>query len=156
MRIFTQNVSVGRAGMRFPLWGVALLAGLAATTINLVVGQIMTPLVHAPADYPSFTWLPVITGCMLGAVGGYISYLMLTRWTSRPKAIFLLLATGVLVASYVLPILPIVYPERRFAGVNWGIAFTLMGMHTITAILIVSTMLLWKPGTQQGKKSRFY
>lgn len=124
------------------LGGVTLLASAAATSIDVLIARIATPLVHAPADYPSFTWLPLLAGCLMGAIGGYTSYVLLLRWTSRPRLTFVILAAGVLVASYALPVLPIINPEPRFAGVNWGIAFTLMGMHMLTAALIVGGILL--------------
>ncbi len=133
-----------RSDKYLQLGAVALAAGAVATGINLLIARIATPLVNAPTDYPSFTWLPLLTGCMVGAIGAAISYILLRRWSTRPGRAFLILSTVVLMASYGLPVLPIMNPLPRFAGVNWGIAVTLMGMHTLTAILIVSAILLWQ------------
>ncbi|GEM_PF-1391433 len=129
------------------LWLISLMAGVVATGVDFLIATIATPLVHAPAGYPSFTWLPLLSGCMLGSIGGASTYLLLTRTVARPRKAFLCVAVGVLLASYVLPILPILNPLPRFAGVNWAIAFTLMGIHTVTAIIIVGSLLLWRPAT---------
>lgn len=132
-----------RTGSSVSLFIMALVAGGVATVLDLLIATIATPLVHAPANYPSFTWLPLLAGCVLGAFGGAATFPLLNRFVARPREMFLLVAFGVLLVSYGLPILPIVNPLPRFAGVNWGIAFTLMGIHTLTAIVIVSSILFW-------------
>ncbi|MBA3944602.1 MAG: hypothetical protein H0X37_08585 [Herpetosiphonaceae bacterium] len=141
----THATSVRRTGIYPPLWSVVILVSAGTTIINLVIARIATPLVHAPADYPSFTWLPLLAGSLGGTVGGYLCFYLLSKFVSRPRAIFLIVATATLIFSYGLPVLPIINPLPRFAGVNWGIAYTLIGMHTVTAVLIVSSILWRKP-----------
>lgn len=133
-------------------WFVALAAGIAATLIDLLIATIVTPLVNAPPGYASFTWLPILTGCIVGAFGALVVYSALWRFARRPIRAFLVIAVLVLVASYVLPILPIVNPLPRFEGVNWGIAFTLMFMHTVTAVIIVASLVAY--GNKTGINSR--
>ncbi len=124
------------------LWLVAFVAALLATGVDLLIANIATPIVYAPADYPSFTALPILAGCLLGAMGGCAVFTLLSRRVRRPIRWFVITAVGVLLTSYLLPILPIVNPLPRFAGVNWGIAFTLMFMHTVTAGFIVSSLIV--------------
>jgi len=141
MQTMSRLPVVRRYSLLNRLWLVAFLAGIAATLIDLLIVTIAAPLVYAPADYPSFTWFPILAGCMIGAFGAYGVYSALRRFARRPIRAFYITAALVLVASYGLPILPIVYPLPRFAGVNWGIAVTLMVMHTVTAIVIVTSLV---------------
>lgn len=137
---------------RFVFGGIVLFGGCVATLIDLIIAQIATPLVHAPVSYPSFSWLPILSGCLFGVLGGYACFLLLDRLVVRPKITFLFVASGVLLVSYGLPILPIINPLPRFAGVNWGIALTLMGMHTLTAMVIVSSILLGESWSRQRRQ----
>ncbi len=123
------------------LWLVAFLVGCITTLLDWAVATLATPIVYAPADYPSFSLLPLFAGCMLGALGGCAVLLRLDRKTQRPVRNFYRIAAIVLLVSYTLPVLPIVNPLPRFAGVNWGIAITLMGMHTLTAVIITQTLV---------------
>lgn len=132
------------------LWLVALVAALVAAGIDVLIAKIATPLVYAPADYPSFTEIPILAGCLLGGIGGCAVFTVLSRRAQRPVRWFAIAAVGFLLASYALPILPIVNPLPRFAGVNWGIAFTLMLMHTITAAIIASSLIAFgKPAAKR-------
>ena len=136
------------------LWLIALIAGIVATVIDLVIAAIATPIVHAPPDYPSFSFMPLMVGCVGGALAAAFVFSRIRHMSRLPARTFLIVAAIVLIASYALPIMPIVFPLPRFAGVNWGIAFALMIIHTVTAVIIVGILLAWsraKPVSSANK-----
>ena len=118
----------------------ALVAGTLSTLLDLGVANVVTYLFDAPEEYAPFTFLPILSGGMGGALGGAGVYTLLLRFNRQPEKAFRYTALLVLLGSYYLPTRLLVTKSSRFAGANLPIILTQMIMHTLVAVTTVAVL----------------
>lgn len=128
-----ENIATGK------LWWVALVAGVAAFIVNLILFLIaqslgLSLMVSQPAD-PN-TLVPLSMGPILGAsivpaIAAAILLAILGRFLARPLRIFQIIAVVFLLLSFGGPFsLPVETSTKVVLGV----------MHVVTAVAIVGTL----------------
>lgn len=127
-----------------PLLLTLLAAGL-ALAVNVLIGFAGLRLTQVPKDFPPFTFLPILSGCVGGAVLASLTYAVLKAVSSQPERIFLFVAVAALALSFSLPLRLSFTKSARFAGVNPRAQIILVLMHTVVATISVATLLA-KPG----------
>ena len=123
-----------------------LVAGALSTVLDLGVANVGKYLFDAPDTFAPFTFLPILSGGLGGAVGATGVYALLLRFSRRPAQTFRLVAGGVLLASFYLPTRLLVSKSSRFAGATMPVILTMMVMHTVVAA--TSVYVLTRPTRQ--------
>lgn len=123
-----------------------LFAVFAASVTSALVGLIALAISDSAAGFGGLGWEPIIGFSALAAVGATVVYGVLTRYSNRPTRTFTIIATVVLVLSYV----PFNRPPEGLAGAPQSVFVTLGVMHVTTAIAIVG-VLTWVPN--RGEES---
>lgn len=114
-----------------------LLAMLAASATNALVGLIALAISDSAAGFGGLGWGPIIGFSALAAVGATGIYGVLTRYSNRPNRSFAIVATVVLVLSY----LPFNRPPEGLAGAPGSVFVTLGVMHVTAAVAIVGVLM---------------
>lgn len=113
-----------------------LLAVLAASATNALVGLIALAVSDSAAGFGGLGWGPIIGFSALAAVGAAGVYGVLTRYSNRPNRSFAIIATVVLALSY----LPFNRPPEGLAGAPQSVFVTLGVMHVTAAVAIVGVL----------------
>jgi hypothetical protein len=121
-----------------------LLACGFAFTLDFAIARLGVHLTNVPTDFPPFTLLPILSGCVGGVLMAALTYAVLNAVSSHPQRDFLFVAVAVLALSFALPLRLSFTKSHRFAGVTPSAQAILVLMHTVVATTAV-VMLLAKP-----------
>ena len=121
-----------------------LLACGFAFTIDYAIARLGVHLTKVPSDFPPFTLLPILSGCVGGVLMAAVTYAAINAFSVHPQRVFLFVAVAALALSFALPLRLSFTKSRRFAGVTPGAQAILVLMHTVVATTAV-VMLLAKP-----------
>ncbi len=134
-----------------PLTFLEILSRLALAVAMLVplvlaLGFVFSPLTGVPKGFPPFSFLPLVTGCIIGPLLSTAGYLLL--WLLIPNqgllhAVFVAAGVGLLVWSYRLPRRLSFTRSPRFAGVTVPAQFALGFLHTIVVGVSIA-VFLWR------------
>ena len=115
-----------------------LTALIGSLVVNLVLLLALSPLVIDPAmPLNALSFGPVTMFTVLGVVGATIVYALLRRFTAVPDRIFLWIAIGVLILSFIPDYLVIGKTTGMFAGGSVKTALLLALLHVTTAAITV-------------------
>ena len=120
---------------------LTLFAAGLAFAIDLLIGLAGLRFTQVPKDFPPFTWLPILSGAVGGAVFASITYAILRLASGQPEKTFLFLAVVVLALSFALPLRLSFTKSARFAGVTPAAQMFLVLMHTVAATVTVAALL---------------
>jgi len=135
----TTNVQSKQSNhVRLGFWPTALVAGIAAALVNLLVYFVVTSVFGYSLEIATpggpampLTPLPIIITSFIPAIGAAVLLALLNRFVSRPFPIFLVVAVIFFLLSLGGPLsLPI-------AATNKAI---LILMHTLAALVIVGSL----------------
>lgn len=113
-----------------------LFAILAASVTNALVGLIALGVSDSVTGFGGLGWAPIIGFSALSAVAATVVYGVLTRFSNRPNRTFTIIATVVLILSYV----PFNRPPEGLAGAPQSVFLTLGVMHVTAAVVIVGIL----------------
>jgi len=122
------------------LWSAALLAGVLAVALNLVIMHFTKPL--APALL-ALDILPVVFWTVVGTIGAALSYRIIYRRSATPERTFIVVALIALVVSFVPNVAFLVIPQLKIHGLTPIGDYVLMAMHVVAAAVIVP-ILIWR------------
>ena len=120
------------------------LAGAIALLVDWAIGTAALRLTHVPPGFPPFTFLPVLSGAVGGAILTSICYSLLKAFAKQPDRTFFFIATTALALSFALPLRLSFTKSPRFAGVTTSAQMVLILMHTVVAVVSVVTLLAGK------------
>ena len=118
-----------------------LFACTFAFAIDIMIALAGLRFTHVPSDFPPFTLLPILSGCVGGVVMASLAYAVLKLVSARPEKMFLFVAVGTLALSFALPLRLSFTKSHRFAGVTPSAQAMLVLMHTVVARIAVVTLL---------------
>src|SRR5579864_5169017 len=95
-----------------------LFACTFAFAIDIMIALAGLRFTHVPSDFPPFTLLPILSGCVGGVVMASLTYAVLKLVSAHPEKMFLFVAVGALALSFALPLRLSFTKSRRFAGVT--------------------------------------
>lgn len=113
-----------------------------AALLSLVVNLII--LYFARSLAPNFQPLsvgPVCFWTILGTIGACVTFALIRRWSSNPNRIFLIVASIVLLLSFVPDYMTLQSTSAAFKGATPKAAATLMLMHVVVAVIATSFFL---------------
>jgi len=116
----------------------AFFAGLLALIVNLTI------LYFAGSLAPNFMPLSVVPVCLwtiLGTIGAGATFALVRRWSSNPNRIFLIIASIVLLLSFIPDYMTLHSSVAAFKGATPKAAATLMLMHIVVAVIATSFLL---------------
>jgi hypothetical protein len=122
------------------LWSAALVAGVLAVAVNLVILHFTKPL--APALL-ALDILPVVFWTVVGTIGAALSYRIIYRRSATPARTFIIVALIALAVSFVPNVAFLVVPALKIHGLTAIGDYVLMAMHVAAAAVIVPT-LIWR------------
>ncbi len=127
-----------------PMLRIILLMLFACTfafAIDIMIALAGLCFTDVPSDFPPFTLLPILSGCVGGVVMASLTYAVLKLVSAHPEKMFLFVAVGALALSFALPLRLSFTKSRRFAGVTPSAQAILVLMHTVVATVAVVTLL---------------
>ena len=117
------------------------LAAAIAFVLDWAIGTAAPRFTRAPQTFPPFTWLPILSGALGGAVLASLAYSLLKAYAEQPERAFFFVAASALALSFLLPLRLSFTRSPRFAGVTTSAQMVLILMHTIVAVVSVVTLL---------------
>ena len=127
-----------------PMLRIILLMLFACTfafAIDIMIALAGLRFTHVPSDFPPFTLLPILSGCVGGVVMASLTYAILKAVSAHPERMFLFVAVCALALSFALPLRLSFAKSHRFAGVTPSAQAMLVLMHTVVATVAVVTLL---------------
>jgi hypothetical protein len=127
-----------------PMLRISLLMLFACTfafAIDIMIALAGLRFTNVPSDFPPFTLLPILSGCVGGVVMAFLTYAVLKAVSAHPERMFLFVAVCALALSFALPLRLSFTKSRRFAGVTPSAQAVLVLMHTVVATIAVVTLL---------------
>ena len=121
------------------LWQRALIGGVLAVAVNLVMLHFTKPL--APALLALDT-LPVVFWSVFSTICAALSYRFICRRSVTPRRTFIVVALIALILSFVPNVAFLTVPALRIHGINAPGDYSLMAMHAAAAAVIVP-ILIW-------------
>ena len=118
-----------------------LLASSAAFAIDFVIARVGVRLTDVPGDFPPFTLLPILSGCVGGVLMASLTYAVLKAVSGQPERMFLFVAVAALCLSFLLPLRLSFTRSPRFAGVTPSAQVILVLMHAVVATTAVVALL---------------
>jgi len=118
-----------------------LFACTFAFAINIMIALAGLRFTNVPSDFPPFTLLPILSGCVGGVVMASLTYAILKAVSAHPERVFLFVAVCALALSFALPLRLSFTKSPRFAGVTPSAQAVLVLMHTVVATIAVVTLL---------------
>ena len=118
-----------------------LFACTFAFAINIMIALAGLRFTNVPSDFPPFTLLPILSGCVGGVVMAALTYAVLKAVSTQPERMFLFVAVCALALSFALPLRLSFTKSPRFAGVTPSAQAVLVLMHTVVATIAVVTLL---------------
>ena len=118
-----------------------LFACTFAFAIDIMIALAGLRFTNVPSDFPPFTLLPILSGCVGGVVMASLTYAVLKLVSAHPERMFLFVAVGALALSFALPLRLSFTKSHRFAGVTPSAQAMLVLMHTVVATVAVVTLL---------------
>ena len=118
-----------------------LFACTFAFAIDIMIALAGLRLTNVPSDFPPFTLLPILSGCVGGVVMASLTYAILKAVSAHPERVFLFVAVCALALSFALPLRLSFTKSPRFAGVTPSAQAVLVLMHTVVATIAVVTLL---------------
>jgi hypothetical protein len=119
---------------RFTKYG--LLAVLISIIVNAILHVIAYQFIAIPADFWPLGWGTVITSTAITVIGATVVYWASTRISQRPNRTFVLIATLVLLLSFV----SFIAPPPVLEEVPTSVSVVLAGMHVSVAVICVSIL----------------
>lgn len=113
-----------------------LLAAIAATLTNAIVGVVARTVFDVPAGFGGLGWGPIIGFSALAGVVATGVYALVVRSSTQPNRTFTIVAAVVLVLSYV----PFTRPPEGLAGASQSVFVTMGVMHVTAAVAIVGVL----------------
>jgi len=117
------------------------LACAIAFAIDYAIARAGVRIAGVPGDFPPFTALPILSGCVGGVVLASIAFAVIASIFARPQKIFLFVATAALAISFALPLRLSFTKSPRFAGVTPSAQAILILMHAVVASCAVVGLL---------------
>lgn len=114
-----------------------LFAVFAASITNVLVGLIALALSDSVVGFGGLGWGPIVGFSAFAAVAATGIYGVISRYSSRPKRAFTIVATVVLILSYA----PFNRPPEGLAGAPLSVFVTLGVMHITAAVAIVGILI---------------
>jgi hypothetical protein len=114
---------------------LTLLAGAIAAVLDLAIGTAAPKFTRVPQDFPPFTFLPILSGTVGGAILASLVYSILRIATRNPDRTFFFVSLGVFALSLALPLRLSFTHSHRFAGVTPSAQMVLVLMHAIVAVV---------------------
>jgi uncharacterized membrane protein YozB (DUF420 family) len=121
------------------LWKRALIAGVLAVAVNLVILHFTKPL--APSLLALDT-LPVVFWSVFSTICAALSYRFICRRSATPHRTFIVVALIALMLSFVPNVAFLTVPALRIHGINAAGDYSLMAMHVAAAAVIVP-IFIW-------------
>ena len=118
-----------------------LFACTFAFAIDIMIALAGLRFTNVPSDFPPFTLLPILSGCVGGVVMASLTYAVLRAVSAQPEKMFLFVAVCALALSFALPLRLSFTKSQRFAGVTPSAQAMLVLMHTVVATVAVVTVL---------------
>jgi hypothetical protein len=122
------------------LWSAALLAGVLAAAVNLVIMYFTKPL---NPTLLALAVVPVVFWSLFGTICAALTYRFIYRRSARPDRTFIVVALFVLALSFLPNIGFLVVPAMKIHGLTAVGDYALMVMHVAAAAVIVP-ILIWR------------
>ena len=119
---------------------LTLAAGVIALALDLAIGTMAPRLTRVPQDFPPFTFLPILSGALGGAVFASVVYSILRIAARNPDRLFFFISLGVFALSLGLPLRLSFTRSPRFAGVTPSAQMVLVLMHAVVAVVSFVTL----------------
>ncbi len=116
-------------------------AGYLALALDWCIAAVALRFTGVPKGFPPFTFLPILSGTVGGAVLASLVYSITKAVARRPDSTFLFIAIVTLVLSFALPLRLSFTHSHRFAGVTPSAQMVLVLMHTVVATISVAVLL---------------
>lgn len=119
---------------------LTLVAGAVALTLDLAIGTAAPKFTRVPQDFPPFTFLPILSGTVGGAILASVVYSIIRVAARNPDRTFFFVCLGVFALSLGLPLRLSFTRSHRFAGVTPSAQMVLVLMHAIVAVVSFVTL----------------
>lgn len=119
---------------------LTFISGAIALILDLAIGTAAPRFTHVPQDFPPFTFMPILSGTVGGAVLASLVYSCLRVGSRAPDRLFFFVTIGVFALSLGLPLRLSFTRSPRFAGVTPSAQMVLVLMHAIVAVVSFVTL----------------
>jgi hypothetical protein len=127
--------------MKFSIWLSGLIAIIASVIVNVIVLLILKPLVAGPIVLHALNIGPVAALTFIGALGATIVYGILRQCMKSPNKPFLVISVVVFLLSLIPDYMLLGSSSPFAAGATPASVATLMFMHAVAAVIIVSVLV---------------
>lgn len=124
---------------------LTLMAGAIALVLDLAIGTAAPRFTRVPQDFPPFTFLPILSGTVGGAILASLVYSLIRAASRAPDRLFFFVTLGVFAVSLGLPLRLSFTRSLRFAGVTPSAQMVLVLMHAIMAVVSFVTLTTPRP-----------
>lgn len=122
------------------LAGMVVIAAALAFVIDFGIGKLALRWTGVPADFPPFTFLPVLSGTIGGVVFASLVYTALRLTARNPDRSFFFVTLAVFALSLLLPLRLSFTRSSRFKGVTPSAQMTLVLMHAVVATVAITAL----------------
>src|SRR5579875_3495160 len=119
---------------------LTIAAGGIALVIDLAIGTAAPRFTDVPRGFPPFTFLPILSGTVGGAVLASIAYSIMRITSRNPDQIFFFVSLAVFALSLGLPLRLSFTHSSHFAGVTPSAQMVLVLMHAIVMVVRFVTL----------------
>ena len=112
---------------------LTLVAGVIALAVDLALGTAAPRFTRVPQDFPPFTFLPILSGTVGGAILASVVYSIIKLASPNPDRIFFFVVLGVFALSLGLPLRLSFTRSHRFASATPSAQMVLVLMHAVVA-----------------------
>ena len=112
-----------------------LLAAAVSLVIDLAIGTAAPRFTAVRQEFPPFTFLPILSGTVGGAILASIVYSSIKVVASNPDRMFFFVSLGAFALSLGLPLRLSFTRSPRFAGVTPSAQMVLVLMHAVVAVV---------------------
>ena len=113
---------------------LTLLAGGISLAVDLAIGFAALRFTRVPADFPPFTFLPVLAGTVGGTILASAVYSTIKNAARNPDRVFFFASLAAFALSLLLPLRLSFTRSPRFAGATPSAQMVLVLMHAVVAV----------------------
>lgn len=127
-------------GVRYT-WLFGLLAIIASIAVNIAISVIARTWLGAPSTFAPLGFGPVIFWSVFFGIGATLVFALVARWSKRPGTVFVRIALIAYACTFIPDLLLLQFPTF-FPGSTLTAVLSLMAMHALEAIIVISTFVI--------------
>ena len=124
---------------------LTISAATIAFLIDLAIATAAVRLTRVPPSFPPFTFLPLLSGALGGALFASLAFAGIRAASPSPERVFFFVTLAVFALSLGLPLRLSFTHSPRFVGVTPAAQMVLVLMHAVVAVVCFITLTIRMP-----------